>query len=267
MAIKEFNMIKEGDRILVGVSGGKDSLTLVALLQALQKKAPINFEIGCVTVDPQTPEYNPSRLKDYFKHLGIPYFYESQPILDSAKSCMANSGRVSVCSFCSRMKRGILYRTCRRENYNVLALGQHLDDLAESFLMSAFHNGCLRTMKANYHCELGDIRIIRPLVYVRERLTREYAKIFDLPIIEENCPACFEAPKERARVKVVLANQEVVHPSLFQSIQRALGPLMSQENSKLSGIEKDEDEDFDPLPSVSASAVLPSTDVMTSGST
>jgi tRNA(Ile)-lysidine synthase TilS/MesJ len=78
--------------------------------------------------------------------LGIPYFYESQPILASAAACM-DPKRVSICSFCSRMKRGILYATLRREKYNVLALGQHLDDLAESFVMSAFHNGALRTMK------------------------------------------------------------------------------------------------------------------------
>jgi len=141
--------------------------------------------------------------------------------------------KMSICSYCSRMKRGILYGTCRREGYNVLAMGQHLDDLAESFLMSAFHNGCLRTMKANYHAEAGDIRIIRPLCYVRERLTREYADLHDLPIIEENCPACFEAPKERARVKVVLAEQEHAHPALFSSLLRAMKPLMALENNRL----------------------------------
>jgi tRNA 2-thiocytidine biosynthesis protein TtcA len=145
-AVQDFRMINEGDRVLVGVSGGKDSLTLVNILRGLQARAPIKFELGCVTVDPQTPEYDPSKLKTYFASLGIPYFYESQPILASAAACM-DPKRVSICSFCSRMKRGILYATLRREKYNVLALGQHLDDLAESFVMSAFHNGALRTMK------------------------------------------------------------------------------------------------------------------------
>ena len=245
MAIKDFDMIREGDRIMVAVSGGKDSMTLVQLLKDLQTRAPVKFEIGCCTVDPQTAEYNPSMLKGYFKSLGIPYFYESQAVLDLAKSCMSGN-RVSVCSFCSRMKRGILYSACRREGYNVLAMGQHLDDLAESFLMSAFHNGSLRTMKANYHVEAGDIRIIRPLVYAREHLTREYANVVDLPVIEENCPACFEAPKERARVKLVLASQEHVHPSLFSSLLRAMKPLMAEENShfvnnKAAGEDSDDD--------------------------
>ena len=93
--------------------------------------------------------------------------------------------QVSICSFCARMKRGVLYACCRRENYNVLVLGQHLDDLAESFIMSAFHNGALRTMKANYHVQQGDLRVIRPLIYVRERLTRDYADAVDLPVINE----------------------------------------------------------------------------------
>ena len=107
-----------------------------------------------------------------------------------ANECM-DSKRISICSFCSRMKRGVLYSCLRRNKYNVLALGQHLDDLAESFLMSAFHNGALRTMKANYHAEAGDIRIIRPLVYARESLMRQYADVADLPIINENCPAWY----------------------------------------------------------------------------
>eukprot|EP00455_Lapot_gusevi_P001469 TRINITY_DN10588_c0_g1_i4.p1 TRINITY_DN10588_c0_g1~~TRINITY_DN10588_c0_g1_i4.p1 ORF type:complete len:147 (-),score=45.74 TRINITY_DN10588_c0_g1_i4:25-435(-) len=109
-------------------------------------------------------------------------------------------------------------------------MGQHLDDLAESFLMSAFHNGCLRTMKANYHVLNGDIRVIRPLIYVRERLTREYSKAFAFPVINENCPACFAQPKERARVKSVLAAQEHLFSDLFSNLLRTMMPLISAEN-------------------------------------
>lgn len=216
-AIKDYGMIRDGDKVLIGISGGKDSLTLFHILRNLQRKAPIKFELGCVTVDPQTPEYDPSPLKAYFKAMNVPYFYESQPILAMAKEKM-DPRKQSICSFCSRMKRGVLYTCLRREGYNVLALGQHLDDLCESLFMSIFHNGMLRTMKANYHAEAGDIRIIRPLLYVRERLTREYANIADLPVINENCPACFEAPKERQRVKLLLASQENVHPNLYSNM-------------------------------------------------
>jgi tRNA(Ile)-lysidine synthase TilS/MesJ len=199
----------------------------------------INFEFGCMTVDPQTAAFDPSPLKVYFKELGIPYFYESQQIIEAAQQ--AQTEVTSICSFCARMKRGRMYACLRREGYNVsapapahhactpdqvglpasrhqllgcvvqvLALGQHLDDLAESFLMSAFHNGFLRTMKASYNNEEGDIRIIRPFVNTRERDIRKFAHAVDLPIIAENCPACFSAPKERARVKQLLAAQ--VHP-------------------------------------------------------
>jgi len=91
-------------------------------------------------------------------------------------------------------------------------MGQHLDDLAESFFMSVFHNGRLRTMKANYKVKEGDLRVIRPLVYVRERQLRQFAEKQHLPVIAENCPACFESPKERHRTKQVLAQQELLFP-------------------------------------------------------
>jgi selenocysteine lyase/cysteine desulfurase/tRNA(Ile)-lysidine synthase TilS/MesJ len=235
-ALRDYNMVKEGDRIMVALSGGKDSLTLLHILLALKKKSPVKFEVGACTIDPQHPEYDPSPLKKYLESLGVPYFYEESPIMRLAKTCM-DSKRVSICSFCARMKRGNLYSAARREGYNVIAMGQHLDDLAESFLMSAFHNGCLRTMKANYHVEEGDIRVIRPLVYVRERLTRQYASVRDLPIVNENCPACFDEPKERARIKQVLAAQEHIHPDLFSSMLKAMDPLIRMENrSILAGV-------------------------------
>jgi tRNA 2-thiocytidine biosynthesis protein TtcA len=226
-AIKQFAMIKEGDRVMVGVSGGKDSLTLVNILLYLQRRAPINFHVGVCTVDPQAPEYDPSLLKKYFASLNVPYFYESDSIMENAMACMQKNVKMSICSFCSRMRRGILYNTCRREGYNVLALGQHLDDLSESFVMSAFHNGLLRTMKVNYMNKQRDVRIIRPLCTLRESRTREFAKVVGLPIISENCPACFEAPKERQRVKLMLAAQENLHPNLHQTLLRAMRPLMA----------------------------------------
>ncbi|KAL0484979.1 ttcA [Acrasis kona] len=224
-AIKEFEMIKDGDRILLGLSGGKDSLTLLHCLKNLQRTGMVNFEFGACTVDPQTDAYDPSPLKKYLAKLGVPYFFESQNIIEVAKDCQATS----ICSWCSRMKRGILYNTARREGYNVLALGQHIDDLAESFMMSIFHNGFLRTMKAHYTIDEGDLRVIRPLVYVREKDLKIFAQEQVLPVINENCPACFEIPKERARVKTLLSNQEHLYPHLFYSIQQAMRPLMDKD--------------------------------------
>ena len=224
-AVNDFDMIKEGDRILVCISGGKDSLTMLHALKQVQRVSPKHFEIGAATVDPQVPEYDPSPLKAYLEKLAIPYFYEQYPIVELASAKMTK--KVSLCAFCSRMKRGILYSCARREGYNVLALGQHLDDLAESFVMSAFHNGLLRTMKTHYVNDQNDLRIIRPLAYVRERLMKEYAEEAELPVIVENCPACFAAPTERHRTKLLLASQEQLIPDLFSSLLRTMKPVMS----------------------------------------
>lgn len=223
-AVTEFEMIKEGDHILLGLSGGKDSLSLLHILRHLQRHAPINFSISAITVDPEIEGFDPSRLKQYLAELGIPYFYESHDITKQAEEQMKND---SFCSFCSRMKRGIMYSVARREGCNVLALGQHLDDLAESFLMSAFRGGQLRTMKANYTNQDGDIRIIRPMIYVRERQTTEFSKEFDLPVIPDSCPACYDMPTEREHMKQLLANEETHNNNLFSSIRTALAPLYS----------------------------------------
>ena len=223
-AISEFEMIKEGDRVLLGLSGGKDSLSLLHILQHLQRHAPINFSLAAITVDPEIEGFDPSTLKTYLADLGIPYFYESHDITAQAEAQMKND---SFCSFCSRMKRGIMYSTARRENYNVLALAQHLDDLAESFLMSAFRGGQLRTMKANYTNQDGDIRIIRPMIYVRERQTADFSKEMDLPVIPDSCPACFAMPTERDHMKQLLLKEESHNPGLFKSLKTALAPLYS----------------------------------------
>jgi selenocysteine lyase/cysteine desulfurase/tRNA(Ile)-lysidine synthase TilS/MesJ len=228
-AMIDFDMIHDGDRILLGLSGGKDSLSLLHALHAIQQKVKFKFTIGCVTVDPQTEAYDPSPLIKYCKELNVPYFFESQNIIEGAKDCEATS----ICSWCSRMKRGIIYNTARREGYNVIALGQHLDDLAESFVMSIFHNGFLRTQKANYTIDQGDLRVIRPMVYVRERLLKKFAWESHLPIINENCPACFEIPKTRQRIKTLLASQEHLFPDLFNSISTAMKPLMLKDGEKL----------------------------------
>lgn len=195
-------MIKDGDKVLVALSGGKDSLSLLHILKYFQTVAPIKFEIGAVTIDPMVYEYNPKPLIPYMKEIGVTFFLESDAIVERAQSCMQKN---SICSFCSRMKRGMIYNCARREGYNVIAMGQHLDDLAESFVMSSFHNGYLRTMKANYTIDKGDLRVIRPLVYCREALFKDFSLKNKMPIITENCPACFSAPKERHRVKLMLA--------------------------------------------------------------
>ncbi len=224
-AIADFRMIREGDRILLGLSGGKDSLSLLHVLIHFQRHAPIRFSIGAVTVDPQTDSFDPSLLIPYMRSLGIDYYYQKEPIVELAEQHMDNN---SYCAFCARMKRGVMYSTAREQGYNVLALAQHLDDLAESFLMSAFHGGQLKTMKAHYVTDAADLRVIRPLVYVRERQTRAFAEVAELPVIDENCPACFEMPTQREHMKQLLAMEEKQNPGLFKSMRTAMLSLMGQ---------------------------------------
>lgn len=131
------------------------------------------------------------------------------------------------------MKRGNLYSCARKNNCNKLVLAQHLDDCAESFLMSVMHNGFIRTMKANYKINAGDVSVIRPLVYCRESLMTEFAKTANLPVINENCPACFEEPKERARVKKLLSREETLYPNLYDHIRRALIPVMHDDSTAI----------------------------------
>ncbi|WP_299870716.1 ATP-binding protein [uncultured Cocleimonas sp.] len=223
-AIIDFGMIREGDKVLLGLSGGKDSLSLLHLLLHFQRHAPIKFDVGAMTVDPQSGEYDPSPLIPYLKEVGVEYFFKQEPILEMADDHMTGD---SYCSFCSRIKRGIIYSTAREYGYNVIALGQHLDDLAESFLMSAFHGGKLKTMKAHYVNDDGDLRIIRPLVYVREKELASFAKEQELPVIMENCPACFSMPTQRESMKQLLAQQEQQVDNLFGTLLTTMKPLMS----------------------------------------
>jgi tRNA 2-thiocytidine biosynthesis protein TtcA len=222
-AIHDYQMIRAGDRLLLGLSGGKDSLSLLYLLLWLQRYAPVRFELGAVTVDPLVAGFDPSPLKETLATLGVPYFYRTQAIMQQALQHMGND---SFCAYCARMKRGVMYATAREEGYQVLVLAQHLDDLAESFLMSVCFGGKLRTMRAHYRIEAGDLRVVRPLVYVRERQLAEFARAAGLAVIHDNCPACFRRPTQREHMKALLRAEESSNHRLFKSLLSAMQPLM-----------------------------------------
>ncbi len=226
-AIGDFGMIREGDKILLGLSGGKDSLALLHILRHLQRAAPVHFELGAITIDPMIPGFDPSVLKPYLAEMGVPYIYDAEPIADDAM-VYQDDPSFSFCAFCSRRKRGSIYTQAREHGYNVIALAQHLDDLAESFMMSAFHRGQLGTMKAHYVNDAGDLRIIRPLVYVRERQTAAFAENAHLPVVPDNCPACFGKPTERQHFKQLLASEEQRYKHLFRNLLHTLRPLMAE---------------------------------------
>ncbi len=213
-AVLQWNMIEDGDRLLLGLSGGKDSLSLLHCLLELQRKLPIPFTVQVCTIDPTTPSFDPSPLIPYVRDsLGLQYHYIRADIV----ACSASRGKdgqavSSLHTLCSRMKRCHLYQCAREHGCNKLVLAQHLDDMAESFLMSLLHNGFVRTMKAHYHVSAGDLAVIRPLAYCRESLTAEFAKTADLPIINEKYPTCFEEPKERAHVKKLISKEGMLYP-------------------------------------------------------
>ncbi|KJH41938.1 aminotransferase, class V [Dictyocaulus viviparus] len=266
-AIHGLEMIREGDKILVCLSGGKDSLSLLHILHfyllrcrknrryefwlahwsfcnQLKGVFSTNFTLGAITVDPGSSAYNPRPLIEYCRSLNIDYFYEEQDIIGAAKK---TKDVRSICAFCSRMKRGRLAAAAQHHGWNVLAMGQHLDDVAErsqtlditsasdnihyplfccSFFIAAFQNGNLSTMKAQYQTRDGTLRVIRPLIFVRERALREFAETRGLPVVPENCPACFNQATERHRIKQLLAQQELIFPNLFNSLRSALRPLL-----------------------------------------
>jgi len=225
-AIVDYQMIRENDKILLGVSGGKDSLSLLHILLHLQSYAPVKFDLAVITVDPEVDGFNPDQLKNYYTNLGVKWFYQQQPIMTQAQQKMQENG--SFCAFCSRMKRGIMYSTCRKEGYNVLALAQHLDDLAESLMMSMFYGGQLRTMKAHYQNDAGDIRVIRPLVYAREMQMTDFSQQAHFPVIADSCPACFSKPTQREKMKQLLKQQAVSNPNLYANLLHAMQPLMTE---------------------------------------
>lgn len=227
-AIADFSMIKTGDKILLAVSGGKDSLSLFHILRHFQARSPVKFELGVVTIDPQVEGFEPQALEGFFKQFDTPYFFKEFPILEQAKASMKGD---SYCSFCARIKRGLMYKVAREQGYNVLALGQHLDDLAESLMMSMCHNGKVQTMKAHYINDDKDLRIIRPMVYVRERQLADFAKTADLPVIADSCPACFSMPTEREYFKHWLLSEEKRLPNLYRNLLSAMKPMLNEVES------------------------------------
>lgn len=226
-AIKDWDLIQDGDRLLLGLSGGKDSLALLHILLHLQRVAPVKFTLACCTIDPLTESFNPKPLIGYLKSLDIEYFYVQSPIFKNAQNGGLNNN--SICSFCARFKRGLLYKVCRENNFNKLVLAQHLDDYVESLMMSLFHNGNLTTMKSKYReSTFNSIEVIRPLCYAREHELKSFSYNQHLPVIVDNCPACFEQPKERRRMKKLLAREESYNTNIFNNLKRAIVPLMDE---------------------------------------
>ncbi|MEP6919195.1 MAG: tRNA 2-thiocytidine(32) synthetase TtcA, partial [Acidobacteriota bacterium] len=220
-AISEFNLIQNGDRVMVGLSGGKDSWALLNILDVLRKRAPINFTLVAVTVDSGYDGYRHDLISSTCEQRGWEYRIVHTGIGGVMDDILDASD--TPCSLCARLRRGVLYRIAKEIGATKIALGHHMDDFVETLLLNLFFGGSLKAMPARLVSDNGEHVVIRPLVYVTEAEARTYAKAEAFPIISCCCPACGDLSLQRQRIKRLIAQLEVEHPDVKNSMIRALG--------------------------------------------
>ncbi|MDH3997920.1 MAG: tRNA 2-thiocytidine(32) synthetase TtcA [Desulfuromonadales bacterium] len=219
-AVGEFNLIEQGDRIAVAVSGGKDSYALLHLLHQLRRRAPINFELIAVNVDAGFPGYRKDVLEQYIRDCDYPVHMEQtncREIIDEKR----HSGS-SYCAFCARLRRGVLYSTMDKLGCNKLALGHHLDDFIETLLLNQFYTGTLGAMSPKMLADNERHTVIRPMVYVEEPDVAKFAQQNEFPIIDCGCPLMAQEDQKRQRMKRLIAELHKENRHLKRSMIRAL---------------------------------------------
>ena len=218
-AIADFNMIEEGDSVMVCLSGGKDSYTLLDILLTLRKRAPIDFRIVAMNLDQKQPGFPAEVLPNYLEQLGVEYHIETQDTYSIVKEKIPEGK--TTCSLCSRLRRGIIYRVAGELGANKIALGHHRDDILETFFLNLFHNGKIKAMSPKLVSDDGRHVVIRPLAYVEERDLAAYAEDRAFPIIP--CDLCgSQENMQRKQVKAMLREWEKKFPGRVISIFSAL---------------------------------------------
>jgi tRNA 2-thiocytidine biosynthesis protein TtcA len=218
-AVGDFNMIEAGDRIMVCLSGGKDSYALLDVLMALREKAPVPFELVAVNLDQRHPGFPEHVLPDYLRALGIPFHIAVQDTYSTVKRLIPEGK--TMCSLCSRLRRGVLYRVAGELGATKIALGHHRDDILETLFLNMFHGGKLKTMPPKLVSDDGKHVVIRPLAYVSEADLEAYAVEKQFPIIP--CDLCgSQATLQRKQIKAMLQDWEKRHPGRVESIFRSL---------------------------------------------
>lgn len=218
-AIDDYAMIQGGDKVMVCLSGGKDSYTLLDLLLSLQRSAPVRFELVAVNLDQKQPGFPAHVLPDYLSALGVPWHVVEQDTYAVVKRVIPE-GR-TLCSLCSRLRRGALYRYAAEHGCSKIALGHHRDDLLETLFLNLFYGGKLKAMPPKLLSDDGRHIVIRPLAYVPERLIARYAKARRFPLIP--CTLCGSQPNlQREVVGRMLRAWEREHPGRLESIFAAV---------------------------------------------
>jgi tRNA 2-thiocytidine biosynthesis protein TtcA len=220
-AIADFHLVENGDRIMVGLSGGKDSWALMQILDRLRVRAPIDFTLIAVTVDSGYRDYRHEHITAACRERGWECRIERTAI-GEVMDDLLDAG-ATPCSLCARLRRGVLYRLAREVGATKIALGHHADDFAETLLLNLFFAGALKAMPARLVSDNGEHVVIRPLAYVSEAECREYAREAGLPIVGCCCPACGDLSLQRQRMKRLLLELEREHPGVRASILKALG--------------------------------------------
>jgi len=218
-AINDFTMIAEGDRVMVCLSGGKDSHGLLDVLLSLQEKAPVRFELVAVNLDQKQPGFPAHVLPEYLEARGVPFRIVEQDTYSVVKRVIPEGK--TMCSLCSRLRRGALYRVAGELGATKIALGHHRDDVLANFFLNLFHGGQLKAMPAKLASDDGGHVVIRPLVYVAEADLAAYAVARRFPIIP--CTLCGSQENlERKRIGEMLRDWERNHPGRIESILRAM---------------------------------------------
>ena len=223
-AIVDFNLIEDGDRVMVGLSGGKDSWALMQTLDRLRERAPIEFSLVAVNVDSGYKDYKHDVIAQTCRERGWELRIEHTTIGEVMDDLL--EANATPCSLCARLRRGVLYRIAREVGATKIALGHHLDDFIETLLLHLFFAGALKAMPARLVSDNGEHVVIRPFAYVTEDEARAYTKQLELPIIGCCCPACGDLSLQRQRVKRLILDLEREHPGVKQSMLKALGNVM-----------------------------------------
>jgi tRNA 2-thiocytidine biosynthesis protein TtcA len=218
-AIRDYRMIEEGDRVMVAVSGGKDSYTLLDLLEKLRRRSPVRFEILACNVDQGYAGFRSDIIEDHLKSGGFRYHIETTAIAGLIRRKMDPED--TLCSLCARLRRGVLYRLADELRCNKIALGHHADDVIETLLMLQFFNGQIKAMPPVLRAENGRHVVIRPMVYVWEQEVVDYVREMRFPVVCCCCSACGDTSLQRRQIKGFLGNLEKTHPGIKASLLKA----------------------------------------------